>query len=809
MKGNNQKRPQWVTMNKNALCGNILVTGSIGSGKTQGTILPYLDQITSNFEVTPSILIIDPKRSFIPKAKKILNKNGLEERVLHLKLGGDVYINPVYQKDILRESNFLNTAHMFQAASINFMGSHKENSFWNLSAFNLIKNVIIYCAATLGYFTLEDIYKAIIKSSENDLVEELINSLEENKFDQEERFNIKSAISYFKHEYQRLESKLRTNILASATVFINQFQEYRANKIFCPKEEDISVNSVDQLIDDGQILLIDIESPPLARSMGTYLKLLFQQSVLNRISDPNRDKNRSFVMVIDEYQDVATVGGGNIIGDERFLSKSREANAISIIATQSLVSLLNSIGSESAIKELIQNFRTRIAGHSTDLYTTKNFQELMGKEEIERLSHSFGEFTQNAKRNIILGQFESNQANISESINKSMQTDYKITAKEFARLKTFETFAHIYDGVSTSFNKLYLKPYFIKNKRTNHKNILKTITKTFSILILAVLFSQEINGFPNICDVVNTKSFESCLDYNVENDVCPWGPFSRPCARVSYYVPTTFVEVFPNEGQTFFEDLPGAKLQLSTLDKSIFPFGVEDNDHTYSFHAHTLAVPFDFAFQGMMCGGTRIEKFCFDAMSEHVRHHWRSGDGDRSQPLYLAWQLNPKACLIKGALTSVTGAPELTYGSDTLCSLPFEWYKTFPPSAHSVCNGWGIMFPRMGTYHGTSQVTAALMIAARMKSLSSEVFQATPSALFEKWQMIYPNKTSCFREGQNMSLLEIPLNVNEIGRLKKLKKGFLFVIWQKTTCKRDWPAVWVSKGIKSIIKGVCKGLGGL
>jgi len=96
-----------------------------------------------------------------------------------------------------------------------------------------------------------------------------------------------------------------------------------------------------------------------------------------------------------------------------------------------------------------------------------------------------------------------------------------------------------------------------------------------------------------------------------------------------------------------------------------------------------------------------------------------------------------------------------------------------------------------------------------MKSLSSEVFQATPSALFEKWQMIYPNKTSCFREGQNMSLLEMPLNVNEIGRLKKLKKGFLFVIWQKTTCKRDWPAVWVSKGIKSIIKGVCKGLGGL
>ena len=36
---------EWVVLNKKALCGNILVTGSIGSGKTQGTILPYFDQV--------------------------------------------------------------------------------------------------------------------------------------------------------------------------------------------------------------------------------------------------------------------------------------------------------------------------------------------------------------------------------------------------------------------------------------------------------------------------------------------------------------------------------------------------------------------------------------------------------------------------------------------------------------------------------------------------------------------------------------------------------------------------------------------
>lgn len=81
--------PRWALIPQKALNGNILVTGSIGTGKTQGTILNYVEQLFSNnFHLSPSALVLDPKGSFIPEVINILKKRK--------ELGNCVYLGDAH-----------------------------------------------------------------------------------------------------------------------------------------------------------------------------------------------------------------------------------------------------------------------------------------------------------------------------------------------------------------------------------------------------------------------------------------------------------------------------------------------------------------------------------------------------------------------------------------------------------------------------------------------------------------------------------------------------------------------------------------
>jgi hypothetical protein len=132
---------EWIVLGKKALCGNILITGSIGSGKTQGTILPYFDQLLANQNPPPAVLAIDPKGTFIKEATVIAARHGRSDDVLHLRLDGSVTFNPIYVDDVLKMGRFLDVAQMVRAAAINFSGrSSADSPFWELSAFNLTKN---------------------------------------------------------------------------------------------------------------------------------------------------------------------------------------------------------------------------------------------------------------------------------------------------------------------------------------------------------------------------------------------------------------------------------------------------------------------------------------------------------------------------------------------------------------------------------------------------------------------------------------------------------------------------------------------
>lgn len=539
--------------------------------------------------------------------------------------------------------------------------------------------------------------------------------------------------------------------------------------------------------------------------MGTFIKLHYEQALLDRMALGEAQTARPAVLIMDEYQDVVTVGGQGALGDGGFLAKGREGNTITIAATQSISSLKNAIGNEDAAKELIQNFRTRIACHSSDVATIKNFQEMTGQKETSRRSHSISEQSHHATRDLIGGGFESKDPSLSESISTTDQKEDVVTGKDFQNLSTFECFALIYDGVKTHFHKLCLKPHFLERKNTPHEDVLRMLRKKVTVGLL-LLATHAAFSFPNVCSVAKTDAFKSCLNLSIGACMCGW-PVPRPCAKIEYYVPQTFIEVQPDPKSSYFGFLPGTAIQLGGLSDK--PYGQEADEDTHSYQAHVINVPLaEIPFSMLSCGGARIDKFCFDGMSEHLGSNWDTGSADSLQPQFLAWSLSPKACLLAGAAKSfVGGATGAPHPGSPVCSFPMLWMPKYPPSPHEACNGWGTFYPRMGTAHGPSNTMGALMIASRMKSLSSEVFNAAPASPDELWQMIYPQATSCFREGQNMGLLENVNNVRELGRLSSGKlKGHLFVVWSKVSCCHDFAEVpWDYAAIEAI-SAACKGV---
>ena len=103
-------------------------------------------------------------------------------------------------------------------------------------------------------------------------------------------------------------------------------------------------------------------------------------------------------------------------------------------------------------------------------------------------------------------------------------------------------------------------------------------------------------------------------------------------------------------------------------------------------------------------------------------------------------------------------------------------------------------------------MAGALMVGSRIKSLSTEVLHSMPNSPDEKWQMIYPQASSCFREGQNVGLLESVVNARETMRLVNGKlKGYLFVIWSRTLACKDMPAAAQAKAASLAIPAACGG----
>lgn len=799
----------WISLGPKSLATGILTTASTGSGKSSACLLPWTKQILEKFDPRPSLIVIDPKDSFARDVLRLTKELNLEDHVIHFTNDMRYRTNVIYQKDVLKESGYSRVASMIQAANENFIGkSSGEMKFWSSKGYVLIKNMVVFCGGKFGdYFTLTDFYETLIQSVDRDFGLEIEEFIATKEYGWEEKGNLQIARKYFDYEYSKLDAKLKDSIVQSSTTFLSLLRDARIEKIFCPSKDEVNFWGFDEIVDEGKIFIFGIDVPGLSGPMALLMKIMYQRSVLNRINQQERLKTgRLSFGIYDEYQSIVSVGGGQAEGDDDYAAKRREALGVTIVATQSLSSLAQAIGNDTGLDTLVQNFRNQIIGHSKDKRTVEYCKYFAGEIEKVVESKSYSESGSSPLKNIFSGLLTTSKPTVSQSLNQNVQKVPRITGEILSNLKSNEAVGFFFNGVDSFFvDKIGLKPLYLKSMRIAHEKVLEFTRKAAAVCLVLFLVPRAF-GFPTVCSAVKAPSFTSCMQHTTSGCMCPGTP-PRPCVRHTYYFIQSLVEVTTAPRQSFFMGMPGAALQLGAAVESVAGFGGEQMG-SYFFHARVIQAPLSYmAYQGMACGGSKAEKVCFDAMSEHVES-WKTGVADLTQPTFLAWKAAIPACFKKGMVNAATTGDVLTGFSpgSASCGFPLAGLNMFPPTTADICGGWGVLMPRTGFVESSSSMGAALLAAKRIKSIASEVYKTMPSGPDEKWSLVYPNSSSCFREGKSLGEIEVIKGANEMGRLSgKNHQTYLFAIWKRVSCCKDMDSIATTEAAKAALTSMCQG----
>jgi type IV secretory pathway TraG/TraD family ATPase VirD4 len=250
-------------------------------------------------------------------------------------------------------------------------------------------------------------------------------------------------------------------------------------RVFCPPKELYEgkvVNSdpegrvlppFDDLIESGKIIGLNFPvslNPVLAKTIGTMMKIDYQRAVQLRIPKMEAQPQRSFrptVFICDEYQNFATVGGDNPIGDERFLSISRQPKCIPIVATQSVSSLKEALPNEG-FKTLMQAFRTKVFLTTSDPDTARFASEICGKADKTKISYTVSESSANAQVGWLSGRTSSSRGSVSASKQYQKSKEPLFEERAFFELKNAQAIVVAFDGIHPlPATYCYLKPDFL------------------------------------------------------------------------------------------------------------------------------------------------------------------------------------------------------------------------------------------------------------------------------------------------------------------------------------------------------------
>lgn len=459
-----EKQP--VYLDEKLLFQNILITGSIGTGKTSSGMYNITKQLiayNSYNDKKIGMLILDVKGNYYDFVRKEAIKNGRLQDLVCIDISGDTYYNPIDKTEL--SSDII--AGRLKEILLLFSKNNTE-SFWIDKAGMLLSEVIKFIRLyNENYVTFYEIHKIIndidyyLKMKKN-----IKSKLIKNKYSEEDIFNINSSVDYIEKEFLKLDERTKGIIIAEISRITGIFVlNYDINRTFCPEKNKINFKGFRDVIDNGKIVVLKMNISKygdISRIIASYLKMDFQREVLMQVTRKNKEDIRKTAFISDEYQEYITRN------DAEFYAQSRETMCINVVATQSYSSLYNTLKDEFATDVIIQSLVNKIWYRQDDIRTIEKAQKVIGKEEKEKVSQTMSESSKEANYNYILKKFVTQNSNLSESINKYKVLEEKFDMKEFSyNLKVFEAIALISYKNKNSVLKIKMLPYFLEE---NFKN---------------------------------------------------------------------------------------------------------------------------------------------------------------------------------------------------------------------------------------------------------------------------------------------------------------------------------------------------
>ena len=447
-----------IILPESGLYQNFLITGTIGSGKTSSAMYPFTNQLLKYNSLNPenkiSMLILDVKGNYYNQVKRYVEKYNLNKDLISIELNSNIKYNPL-DKPELKPTVLANRLRTI----LELFSENNTESYWLDKAEQVLQESIKLCRIyNNGYVTFQEIHKLItIDGYYKEKIAILKDMFLNSKLDQEQVFELNSALDFFQKEFTNLDSRTLSILKSEITRITNTFvSDYSVLKTFCPKKEELTFNGFEEVLKKGKIVVLNMniaEYRNLSKIIAAYLKLDFQTEVMINLS---KGKQKTTAFICDEYAEYVTKT------DSEFFSLSREAKCINIVSTQSYSSIKNTLKDDTAVKVICQNLINKIWFRTDDIFTIEEAQKQLGKEEKEKISKNISENAKETKYNYLTKSFINKDSSISESVNLYTQNDYIYDTNFFTQeLQTFTAIGFLSDGNKIlKPKKIRLYPYF-------------------------------------------------------------------------------------------------------------------------------------------------------------------------------------------------------------------------------------------------------------------------------------------------------------------------------------------------------------